>query len=92
MRTTLARAARRDDLNDAHASLTRDVLGVSGADGARSPEERLAIWASRNEAAVGMAAQTLGEIWESERFTFTTLSVALRAVRTLVAASSLPEQ
>jgi hypothetical protein len=40
---------------------------------------------------VAMAAQTLGEIWESERFTFTTLSVALRAVRTLVAASSLPE-
>ena len=38
-----------------------------------------------------MAAQTLGEIWESERFTFTTLSVALRAIRTLVAASSLPE-
>jgi hypothetical protein len=40
---------------------------------------------------VAMAAQTLGEIWESERFTFTTLSVALRAVRTLVAASSLPD-
>ena len=38
-----------------------------------------------------MAAQTLGEIWESERFTFTTLSVPLRAVRTLVAASSLPD-
>ena len=48
-------------------------------------------WASRNEAAVAMAAQTLGEIWESERFTFTTLSVALRAIRTLVAASSLPQ-
>jgi glutamate dehydrogenase len=87
--STMARAALRDDLYSAHASLTDDVLAFSGP--ARSPEERLAAWASRNEAAVGMAAQTLGEIWESERFTFTTLSVALRAVRTLVAASSLPD-
>ena len=87
--STMARAALREDLYAAHASLTEDVLGASGP--APSPEERLAAWVSRNEAAVGMAAQTLGEIWESERFTFTTLSVALRAVRTLVAASSLPE-
>jgi glutamate dehydrogenase len=87
--STMARAALRDDLYAAHASLTEDVLRASGP--ARSPEERLAAWASHNEAAVGMAAQTLGEIWESERFTFTTLSVALRAVRTLVASSSLPD-
>ncbi len=89
--STMARAALREDLYAAHASLTQDVLGVSGPGGPQSPEARLATWVSRNEAAVGMAAQTLGEIWESERFTFTTLSVALRAVRTLVAASSLPE-
>src|SRR5271166_5904371 len=89
--STMARAALRDDLYAALASLTQDVLGVSGPDGPRSPEERLAVWVSRNEAAVAMAAQTLGEIWESERFTFTTLSVALRAVRNLVAASSLPD-
>jgi glutamate dehydrogenase len=88
--STMARAALRDDLYAAHASLTGDVLGVSGAQLPRTPEERLAAWTSGNEAAVGMAEQTLGEIWESERFTFTTLSVALRAIRTLVAASSLP--
>jgi glutamate dehydrogenase len=88
--STMARAALRDDLYAAHASLTQDVLGVSGPEVAKNPEERLAAWAARNEAAVAMAAQTLGEIWESERFTFTTLSVALRAIRTLVAASSLP--
>ena len=88
--STMARAALREDLYAAHASLTQDVLGVSGPEVPRSPEARLAAWASRNDAAVAMAAQTLGEIWESERFTFTTLSVALRAVRTLVAASSLP--
>ena len=58
---------------------------------ARTPEERLQAWASSNEAAVEMATQMLGEIWESERFTFTTLSVALRAIRTLVATTSLPQ-
>jgi glutamate dehydrogenase len=89
--STMARAALRDDLYAAHASLTRDVLGFSGSGVPRTPEERLAAWASNNEAAVAMAAQTLGEIWESERFTFTTLSVALRAIRTLVASSSLPQ-
>ena len=88
--STMARSALRDDLYAAHASLTQDVLGVSGPEEAKNPEERLAAWASRNEAAAAMATQTLGEIWESERFTFTTLSVALRAIRTLVAASSLP--
>ncbi len=88
--STMARAALREDLYAAHASLTQDVLGVSGPEVPRSPEARLAAWAARNDAAVAMAAQTLGEIWESERFTFTTLSVALRAVRILVAASSLP--
>ncbi len=85
--STMARAALRDDLYAAHASLTADVLGVSPSG---SPEERLAAWVARNSAAVAMADQTLGEIWETERFTFTTLSVALRAIRTLVAASSLP--
>jgi glutamate dehydrogenase len=89
--STMARAALRDDLYAAHASLTQDVLGVITAGIAQKPEERLAAWASNNEAAVAMATQMLGEIWESERFTFTTLSVALRAIRTLVAASSLPQ-
>jgi hypothetical protein len=37
------------------------------------------------------AARTLGEIWESERFTFTTLEVALDTFGTLVAASALPQ-
>jgi glutamate dehydrogenase len=89
--STMARAALRDDLYAAHAALTKDVLGASGSGVPRTPEERLAAWASSNEAAVAMANQMLGEIWESERFTFTTLSVALRAIRTLVAATSLPQ-
>jgi glutamate dehydrogenase len=87
--STMARAVLRSDLYAAHASLTRDVLGVSGSDIPRTPEERVAAWASANEEAVAMAAQMLGEIWESEPFTFTTLVIALDAFRTLVAASSL---
>ncbi len=85
---TMARAALRDDLYAAHAAITRDVLHVTGPG---SPEERLADWARRNEPAVQRAAQTLTEIWESDRFTVAMLSVAVRAIRTLVDASSLPE-
>ncbi|MCO5998820.1 NAD-glutamate dehydrogenase [Actinoallomurus rhizosphaericola] len=85
---SMARSALRDDLYAAHAALARDVLATSepGAD----PEERLAIWAEKNSAAVSRAGQTLGEIWESDSFGIATLSVALRAIRTLVTASTLP--
>jgi glutamate dehydrogenase len=86
---SMARAALRDDLYGAHAALTRDVLAVGG----QGPVgDRVAAWEERNAAAVGRAAMTLGEIWESERFTFTTLSVACRVIRTLVAPGSLPAQ
>jgi glutamate dehydrogenase len=85
---TMARAALRDDLYSAHAALARDVLEVTGPG---SPDERLAAWVQRNDSAVRRAAQTLTEIWETDRFTVATLSVAVRAVRTLVAASGLPD-
>ena len=84
---TAARAALRDDLYAAHATLARDVLQAGGG----SPEERLARWAERNDAAVARATQTLTEIWESDRFTMATLSVAVRAIRALVQGSALPE-
>ncbi len=84
---TMARNALRDDLYTAHASLARDVLTVTEGG---LPEERLASWVARNEAAVGRAAQTLVEIWESDAFTVSTLSVAVRAIRTLVSTSTLP--
>jgi len=85
---TMARGALRDDLYAAHAALARDVLMVTGPG---TPEQRLAEWVSRNESAVRRATQTLTEIWETDRFTVATLSVAVRAIRTLVAASTLPE-
>ncbi|MEV4562724.1 NAD-glutamate dehydrogenase [Nonomuraea sp. NPDC049419] len=85
---SMARSALRDDLYAAHASLTRDVLAHSRP--GLSPEERLARWTEANSAAVARARQTLSEIWESDNFDLATLSVALRAIRTLVAASNLP--
>ncbi|WP_061299405.1 NAD-glutamate dehydrogenase [Herbidospora cretacea] len=85
---TMARSALRDDLYAAHASLTRDVL-IHSKPG-EAPEERLARWSEGNEAAVTRSRQTLSEIWESDVFDLATLSVALRAIRTLVATSGLP--
>ena len=85
--STMARAALRDDLYAAHAALARDVLTAAETG---TTEERLAAWTARNESAVARAAQTLIEIWESNSFTVSTLSVAVRAIRTLVSSSSLP--
>ncbi len=94
-----ARSALRDDLYSAHAALTRDVLAV-GASGAGltgawavasatgGAADRVAAWEAQNAPAVTRAAATLAEIWESNRFTFTTLSVAVRVIRTLVAPGS----
>jgi glutamate dehydrogenase len=84
---TMARGAIRDDLYTAHAALARDVLTVTEPG---SPEQRLAAWVHRNDSAVRRATQTLTEIWESNAFTVATLSVAVRAVRTLVTTSTLP--
>jgi glutamate dehydrogenase len=83
----MSRSALRDDLYAAHAALTRDVLAVGcPADGA-SAEEAAALvsaWEARNSDAVARAAGTLAEIWESDRFSFTTLSVAVRVIRSLI--------
>ncbi len=84
---TMARGAIRDDLYAAHAALARDVLTVTGPG---SPEQRLAAWVERNAPAVRRANQTLTEIWESNDFGIATLSVAVRAVRSLVTTATLP--
>jgi glutamate dehydrogenase len=93
--SSASRSALRDDLYAAHAALTRDVLAVGNSSAALtgawaatgaggSAADRVAAWESLNSAAVSRAAATLAEIWESNRFTFTTLSVAVRVIRTLV--------
>jgi glutamate dehydrogenase len=93
-----ARSALRDDLYSAHAALTRDVLTTGNTAGAgasltgawavaneaSTAADRVTCWESLNSAVVDRAARTLAEIWESDRFTFTTLSVAVRVIKTLV--------
>src|SRR6185437_10059116 len=97
--SSASRSALRDDLYSAHAALTRDVLriggqgtGLTGAFAIPGPTgtaaDRVAAWEAANSAAVSRAAGTLAEIWESNRFTFTTLSVAVRVIRSLVAPGS----
>jgi glutamate dehydrogenase len=87
---SMARSALRDDLYAAHAALTRDVLATvqAGGDGAGDAADRLAAWGERNSAAISRAAATLSEIWESDRFTFTTMSVASRVIRTLATSTA----
>jgi glutamate dehydrogenase len=84
--SSASRSALRDDLYAAHAALTRDVLAVDAP--AAGTREQLTAWEEHNAAAVSRAAATLAEIWESDRFTFTTLSVAVRVIRALVSPAS----
>jgi glutamate dehydrogenase len=84
--SSASRSALRDDLYAAHAALTRDVLAAGGA--AANTADRISAWESQNAAAVSRAAATLAEIWESNRFTFTTMSVAVRVIKSLVAPGS----
>ncbi|MCW2933454.1 MAG: NAD-glutamate dehydrogenase, partial [Actinomycetia bacterium] len=90
--SSMARSALRDDLYAAHAALTSDVLTDAHAegDGPGDAADRLAAWEERNSAAISRAAATLAEIWESDRFTFTTMSVASRVIRTLVTSTTAP--
>ncbi|MBA3618354.1 MAG: NAD-glutamate dehydrogenase [Acidothermales bacterium] len=79
----LARAALRDDLYAAHASLTADVLEASDDDTA-SAADRFAEWESTHEAAVTRAMSMLDQISAAETFDLATLSVALRVIRSLL--------
>ena len=83
----MARGTLRDDLYAAHAELTCDVLKETGPG---TPDERLAEWADRNAEAVQRTTRILTEIWETERSSLATLSVAVRAVRSLVASGIQP--
>ena len=78
----LARAALRDDLYRLHRSLTRDVL-AGGADG--DSESAIAGWMGRNAAAVERSQSVLADVQAYRTFDTTTLPVALRELKNLVA-------
>ncbi|WP_432058582.1 NAD-glutamate dehydrogenase [Streptomyces sp. bgisy022] len=79
---SMARAAIREDLYAAHASLTAEVLAVG--DGTSTPSRRFEVWEERNAALLGRARTTLEEIQSSDTFDLANLSVAMRTMRTLL--------
>ncbi|MFE7842707.1 NAD-glutamate dehydrogenase [Streptomyces sp. NPDC057474] len=83
---SMARAAIREDLYAAHASLTAEVL--SAGNGSSTPEQRFKVWEQKNAALLGRARTTLEEIQSSDAFDLANLSVAMRTMRTLLRSHS----
>jgi len=79
---TMARAALRDDLYAAHASITEAV--VSTTDGEADAATRIEQWAARDPGTVARARRLLGEVLDEDEGDLSRLSVGLRAVRTLL--------
>lgn len=88
---TMARSGLRDDLNAAHAAITRSVIECGARETGQIPgiEQEISAWTAKNSGAVERLNQTISEIWESDRFDTPITAVGVRAVRQLVAASSL---
>ena len=80
--TAYARSALRSDLYMALAGLTSRVTQATNQ--ADSVDARIEDWENRFAEGVGRTRQTLNEIAASENTDLATLSVSLRAIRTLV--------
>ncbi|MDP4015005.1 MAG: NAD-glutamate dehydrogenase [Candidatus Nanopelagicales bacterium] len=76
----LARLALRSDLYQAIAAVTTQIVRATSG----SEMDRLDQWESENRAEVARVRETLAEISQVDPQSLATLSVALRAVRTLV--------
>jgi glutamate dehydrogenase len=85
--SSMARASIREDLFAAHAQLAADVL-VCGPEGA-TPSERYEAWAELNGTLLTRAKTTLDDIRGSDTYELSSLSVAMRVIRTLLRAGSM---
>ncbi len=85
--SSMARAAIREDLFAAHAALTADILAC-GPEGA-TPEERYTAWAELNATLLNRAKSTLDDIRGSDNYELSSLSVAMRVIRTLLRTGSM---
>ncbi|AUY51538.1 NAD-glutamate dehydrogenase [Streptomyces sp. CB01881] len=85
--SSMARAAIREDLFAAHAALTADILAC-GPEGA-TPEERYTAWAELNGTLLNRAKSTLDDIRGSDNYELSSLSVAMRVIRTLLRTGSM---
>jgi glutamate dehydrogenase len=81
---TMARASLRDDVHGVHAALTSQVLAAT--DAGLSAAERVAAWEKSDEVVVRRARSTLDDILGDDDADLARLSVALRVVRSMVAA------
>ena len=78
----LARTALRDDLYRLHRSLIRDVFATAGSDGGQAPVEG---WLEQNRTGVERALAVLTDVRASREYDTTTLPVALREFKNLLA-------
>jgi glutamate dehydrogenase len=81
----LARTALRDDLYRLHRLLTREVLGDGSAPDADGGPPTVEAWLARNEPAVERSLSVLRDVKGSREYDTTTLPVALRELKNLVA-------
>jgi glutamate dehydrogenase len=79
----LARAALRDDAYRLHRALTRDIL--TGVDASTDGERPVEAWVQRNAAAVERSLSILHDVRASREYDTTTLPVALRELKNLLA-------
>jgi glutamate dehydrogenase len=79
---SMARSALRSDLYAALSDITSDVLATTNAHG--SPGELADRWEAQNSEGLAQARTTLAAIEATGTWTLAELSVALRAIRTLV--------
>jgi len=83
----MARAAVREDLYNAQAALTFDVLAA--APGEADPAARFAAWSAKNSGAHERASSVLEEISTADTFDLAVLSVALRVLRTMLRSGTM---
>ena len=84
--TALARSSLRYDLYAAISGITEGVLRATPAGG--DPVARIEAWENANVGAIDRARATFTEIAAIDSHDLATLSVALRAIRTLAAINS----
>jgi glutamate dehydrogenase len=83
----MARAAVREDLYNAQAALTFDVLAASPSE--TDPAARFAAWSAKNSGAHERATAVLDEISTADTFDLAVLSVALRVLRTMLRSGAM---
>jgi glutamate dehydrogenase len=84
----LARGAMRDDLYGAWMGLTKAVLGAGRDDEEADATERIQAWVRANESQIARARLTLDEVAAMPVPDLSSMSVALRVLRSVIRSAS----